>query len=54
MNEYEYLRMMFYKCNISKYHKYFDEWYNGITNNQKEFFKIERENINSGNMINHG
>lgn len=38
----EWLRIEFYKSNISKYKKYFDEWINNITENQIDGFEQQR------------
>ena len=42
---YNYLRERFYKNNHDKYRKYFDEWINGITEIQMDYFEKERLNI---------
>ena len=38
----EWLRVEFYKSNIPKYAKYFDEWVNNITENQIDGFEQQR------------
>ena len=38
----EWLRIEFYKSNIPKYKKYFDEWINNITENQIDGFEQQR------------
>lgn len=38
----EWLRVEFYKSNILKYVKYFDEWVEGITENQIDGFEQQR------------
>ena len=35
----EYIRRDFYQSNIDKYRKYFDEWYDNLTEIQLEFWK---------------
>ena len=35
----EYIRRDFYRSNIEKYHKYFDEWYNNLTDTQLFYWK---------------
>ena len=34
----EYIRRDFYSSNIDKYRKYFDEWYDNLTDNQLYFW----------------
>ena len=34
----EYIRRDFFKSNIEKYYRYFDEWYNNLTEIQLEFW----------------
>ena len=38
----EWLRVEFYKSNISKYVKYFDEWFENVTENQINGFEHQR------------
>jgi hypothetical protein len=38
----EWLRVEFYKSNVTKYVKYFDEWIEGITENQINGFEQQR------------
>ena len=38
----EWLRNEFYKSNIPKYHKYFENWVEGITENQIDGFEQQR------------
>ena len=42
---YTYLQLRFYKENHVKYHKYFEEWVQNITNNQIHYFNIEMNNL---------
>ena len=35
----EYIRRDFYRSNIDKYRKYFDDWYNNLTDTQLYFWK---------------
>ena len=34
----EYIRQDFYRSNMDKYRKYFEEWYKNLTDNQIEFW----------------
>lgn len=34
----QYLREEWYKNNMPKYYKYFEEWFNNLTNNQIFYF----------------
>ena len=36
----EYIWQDFRKNNITKYYKYFDEWYNNLTDNQKYYWSL--------------
>ena len=38
----EWLRAEFYKSNLPKYKKYFDEWFENITGNQIDGFEQQR------------
>ena len=38
----EWIRVEFYKSNIPKYVKYFDEWFENITENQIDGFEQQR------------
>lgn len=38
----EWLRIEFYKSNLPKYKKYFDEWVKNITENQIDGFEQQR------------
>ena len=42
---YTYLQLRFYNENHVKYHKYFEEWVQNITNNQIHYFNIEMNNL---------
>ena len=42
---YTYLQLRFCKENHVKYHKYFEEWVQNITNNQIHYFNIEMNNL---------
>lgn len=39
----EYIRRDFFKSNIEKYYRYFDEWYNNLTETQLEFWQKRME-----------
>lgn len=41
--EKEYLKQRFYRDNIFKYHKYFEEWFSNLTDTQLFYFKIDQE-----------
>lgn len=43
----EYIRRDFYNSNIDKYRKYFDDWYNNLTDIQLYYWKktYERRNL---------
>ena len=36
--------------NHPKYQKYFEEWYNNITDIQKQYFQKQKENIENGSL----
>ncbi len=36
----EYIWQDFRRSNIPKYYKYFDEWYNNLTDNQKYYWSL--------------
>ena len=42
---YTYLQLRFYNENHVKYHKYFEEWVQNITNNQIHYFNTEMSNL---------
>ena len=42
---YTYLQLRFYKENHVKYHSYFEEWVQNITNNQIHYFNTEMSNL---------
>ena len=42
---YTYLQLRFYKENHIKFHKYFEEWVQNITNNQIHYFNTEMSNL---------
>ena len=39
---FNYLEEVFYQSNIKKYHKYFKEWADNLTNSQLEGFENQR------------
>lgn len=39
-NLYKYLQAEFKRNNLSKYHKYFDEWVSNLTDNQIYYYNI--------------
>lgn len=39
----EYIRKDFFRSNIEKYYRYFDEWYNNLTDIQLEFWEKRME-----------
>lgn len=50
---YTYLQERFYHSNHSKYRKYFEEWVNNLTDNQIDFFEIERNSILNQDKVKH-
>ena len=46
----DYLRKMWRVSNHAKYQKYFDEWYENLTNTQIYYFNKERINIKNGSL----
>lgn len=48
----EWLRTQWRYDNHPKYQKYFEEWYNNITDTQKQYFQKQKENIEKGSLIN--
>ena len=40
----EYLRQRFNRNNHPKYHKYFEEWLNGVVDTQLMYFEKEKRN----------
>ena len=47
-----YLQQRFLRNNHRKYHKYMDEWIDGVTEDQMRYFKEERRRIEE-NTISH-
>lgn len=41
----EYLIQRFLRNNHKRYHKYVLEWINGVTQNQINYFRLEKERI---------
>ena len=39
----EYIRQDFYRSNIDKYRKYFDMWYNNLTDTQLYFYELRKQ-----------
>lgn len=50
---YNWLEQQFYLTNHKKYHRYFTEWVNNITDSQKLYFEKQRINILTDSMIQH-
>lgn len=47
----EWLRVEFYKSNIPKYYKYFEDWIENVTLNQLDGFEKQRIGQLTGNKI---
>lgn len=50
---YTYLQERFYYSNHSKYRKYFEEWVSNLTDNQIDYFEIERNSIINQDKVKH-
>lgn len=48
----EWLKTQWKYNNHVKYQKYFEEWYNNITDTQKQYFQKQKENIENGSLTN--
>ena len=48
---YEYLKLEWEINNHSKYQKYFEEWFNNLTNIQLYYFKIDYDKSNKKSII---
>ena len=46
----EWLKTQWKYDNHPKYQKYFEEWYNNITDTQKQYFQKQKENIENGSL----
>ena len=46
----EWLKTQWKYDNHPKNQKYFEEWFNNITDTQKEYFQKQKENIENGSL----